>query len=154
LEDLNLSYVRDNIQLISPDAGANKNVYDLAKEFNITTEIITCSKHRDVKNSKILKTVVPYDKSKGINKKPILIIDDLCDGGFSFINIAKAIKESGWNEGKIYLLVTHGIFSKGFDELNQYFDKVYTTNSYQDIPDNYTNGIEKFKTNVKQLTVI
>ena len=28
------------------------------------------------------------------------------------------------------LFVTHGIFSKGFDDLSKYFDKIYTTNSF------------------------
>lgn len=31
------------------------------------------------------------------------------------------------------LIVTHGIFSKGFGELQQYFDAIYTTNSYKQL---------------------
>jgi len=34
---------------------------------------------------------------------------------------------------KLYLIVTHGIFSAGFDELGKYFEQIYTTNSYKDI---------------------
>ncbi len=37
---------------------------------------------------------------------------------------------------KVYLIVTHGIFSAGFAELTQYFEGIYTTNSYREIADN------------------
>ena len=62
-----------------------------------------------------------------------IIIDDICDGGRTFIGIAEAIKEQVQNP-EIYLLVTHGIFSAGYNQLMNYFDKIYTTNSYHDFP--------------------
>ena len=73
--------------------------------------------------------VFGYDEYKG---KDFIIIDDICDGGATFINIAKWFKDRTM-QNKIYLIVTHGIFSKGFGELQQYFDGIYTTNSYQDL---------------------
>ena len=36
------------------------------------------------------------------------------------------------NVGKVVLVVTHGIFSKGLDEVFKWIDKVYTTNSVTD----------------------
>jgi len=65
--------------------------------------------------------------------RDVIIIDDICDGGATFINIAKIL--TGYKEfkGKIYLIVTHGIFSKGFAELSQYFKGIYCTNSYSDL---------------------
>ena len=50
---------------------------------------------------------------------------------------------------KIYLVVSHGIFSKGFKELSQYFDGIYCTNSYRDVANDEYGEI----TNVKQLNV-
>lgn len=56
----------------------------------------------------------------------------------------------GMNEkSKIYLIVTHGIFSKGFKELNRYFDNIYCTNSYKDIANDEYGEI----TNVKQSNI-
>lgn len=144
----------DNIIIISPDAGANKKIYKLAEEIGYGGEIITCSKSRDV-DGKLTKTDVP----KISEKKDLIIIDDICDGGSTFINIAKEIKKTTSNGNyinnfnKLYLVVTHGIFSKGFEELNKYFDGIYCTNSYSDIPDYYDNGMQKFKTNIKQVNV-
>ena len=90
--------------------------------------------------------------------KDVVIVDDICDGGATFINIAKEVKNQYKNvdkhcQGKIYLIVTHGIFSKGFKELSKYFDGVYCTNSYQDIGDYVSIYGELEKTNVKQLNV-
>ena len=41
-----------------------------------------------------------------------------------------------YKKAKIYLVVTHGIFSAGFAELSRNFEHIYTTNSYRDIADN------------------
>lgn len=121
--------------LISPDAGANKKIYKIADTFDYKGPIITCSKDRD-NNGKLSKTIVPRELLQNNWFKDRIIIDDLCDGGATFINIIKEIDEQQGDRpkgGKNYLIVTHGIFSKGFSELCQYFDEIYCTNSYKDI---------------------
>ena len=119
----------DNICLVSPDAGAYKKVFDVAKWFGIN-DIITASKVRDVSTGKILKTEVPsIEKHTDVMK--YVIVDDICDGGRTFIELAKVIKEQN-SMAKIYLVVTHGIFSAGFGELNNYFERIYTTNSIKE----------------------
>jgi ribose-phosphate pyrophosphokinase len=134
LVDDALSYlIRDNeedqIVLVSPDAGAYKKVFDVAKEFDIE-KIITATKVRDLKTGQILHTEVPvYDQHDDLK---YLIVDDICDGGRTFIEIAKAIKLSRPN-AKIYLVVTHGIFSAGFAQLREYFEQIFTTNSVKDV---------------------
>lgn len=121
--------------LVSPDAGASKKIYKLAEQIGYKGDVITCSKDRDV-NGKLTKVIVPY-KPVQHNLKDIIIVDDICDGGATFINIAKEIKKvrSKYRKlnSKIYLMVTHGIFSKRFEELSQYFDGIYCTNSYSEI---------------------
>lgn len=121
----------NDIILISPDAGANKKVYKLAEQIGYKRDIITCSKSRDVEG-KLTKAIVPVKDTGPLCIKDFVIIDDICDGGATFINIAKELKKLH-SCGKIYLVVTHGIFSKGFEELDTYFTKIFTTNSYQDI---------------------
>lgn len=123
---------QSRICLVSPDAGAYKKIFDVAKEFKIDN-IITASKVRDIKTGKILRTDIPtLDQHNDIK---YVIIDDICDGGRTFIELAKAIKGSR-PTAKVYLIVTHGIFSAGFKELSQYFEGIYTTNSYRDVADN------------------
>lgn len=151
---------QNNFILVSPDAGASKKIYKIAEQIGYTGDIITCSKDRDV-DGKLSRIVVPITDNQHnmLHRGPykdFIIIDDICDGGATFINIAKKIKEyfheSGKTESKIYLIVTHGIFSKGFTELSKYFDGIYCTNSYFDLKK--SEEIQHVSQNiVKQLNV-
>lgn len=136
---------KENIILVSPDAGAYKKVFDVAKEFNIEN-IITATKVRDIKTGNILSTQLPII-SRNVKYKYV-IVDDICDGGRTFIELAKAIK-SQREAVEIYLVVTHGIFSAGFVELNKYFKGIFCTDSYRDVADDEYET----KTNVKTLKV-
>ena len=131
---------RNRVCLVSPDAGAYKKIFDVAQKFNIDN-IITASKVRDIKTGAILRTEVPtLDQHKDLK---YIIIDDICDGGRTFTELAKVMKESR-PTAKIYLVVTHGIFSAGFDELSKYFEQIYTTNSYKDIDNELVKQINIF----------
>lgn len=137
----------DNMIILSPDAGASKKIFKLASKLkeneNLDYDIFICGKDRGV-DGKINKTVVPeIDKTKDI-----VIIDDIIDGGYTFWSIAEILKKRG-HEGKIYLIVSHPIFSKGFETINKFFEKIYTTDSYQFIGD--VSGNDNTKTNVKQI---
>lgn len=125
----NKNGAQDRTALISPDAGALKKIYDIAKAFSIE-KVITAAKVRDLKSGRIVKTELPNTDWTGIEQA--VIVDDICDGGRTFNELAKAIRETGFT-GKIYLVVTHGIFSASFLELSRNFDKIFCTNSYSDI---------------------
>lgn len=124
----------DNLVIISPDAGSLKKIYPVAATLGIR-DIVVAMKHREVSTGKILSTEVPLN-SHHLTGKNFLIIDDICDGGRTFIEIAKQIKGST-PEARIYLIVTHGIFSAGFEELWKYFEHIYTTNSIRDLSEEY-----------------
>jgi ribose-phosphate pyrophosphokinase len=132
-------YVQECIQdipkldcIVIPDAGASKKVYGYVHDFSNPGkyEIIQALKVRDKETNAITGTTVLSNNLKGKN---CLIIDDICDGGATFIALAKELKKKGC--GKLYLYVTHGIFSKGLKELNSYFDVIYTTDSVFSIDD-------------------
>ena len=109
--------------LISPDGGALKKIYKVA-EFLGGIEVVECSKSRNVKTGKLSGFKVYADDLQG---KDCLIVDDICDGGGTFIGLAEELKNK--NAGKLYLAVSHGIFSKGFDDLGKSFERIFTTNS-------------------------
>jgi ribose-phosphate pyrophosphokinase len=129
-----------NLTLISPDAGALKKIFDVAAKFEIEN-VVTASKVRDMKTGDIIRTELPTMNLDGINH--IVIIDDICDGGRTFVELARAIREI--TNLPIYLVVTHGVFSAGFSELQKHFTNIFTTNSIVDRYD--TDGF------VKQLNV-
>lgn len=148
------NHFEQNTILVSPDAGASHKIYKLAEQIGYTGEIITCSKERN-KEGKVVKTIVTDDNGSLGDGKDIIIIDDICDGGATFFNIAKEIKPQIATQCKIYLIVTHGIFSKGFAELAKYFDGIYCTNSYSTLP-KWQESFGKIITDefIKQLNVL
>jgi ribose-phosphate pyrophosphokinase len=123
---------QERINLISPDSGAYKKIFDVAKFFKIP-KIITANKVRDIITGNIISTEVPVTINDA--GKTFVILDDIIDGGRTFIEIAKAIRaitdiSSVSNEPtKIYLIVTHGIFSGGYYELSKHINGVFSTNS-------------------------
>jgi len=128
-----------DFKLVSPDAGALKKIFSTAKSIGYKDKVIVAEKVRDLPTGKIIHTHVPLEGTNPTDN--FVIIDDICDGGRTFTEIAKTIKSHVWTRdeyfrGKIYLIVTHGIFSAGFEELGNYFDGIYSTNSISE-HDNY-----------------
>lgn len=111
--------------LISPDGGALKKVHKLAQYLNADS-VIECSKVRNVKTGKLSGFTVYADDLGG---KACLVVDDICDGGGTFLGLADELKAK--NAGKLILVVSHGIFSKGVDHLKEKFDEIYTTDSFK-----------------------
>jgi ribose-phosphate pyrophosphokinase len=147
----NKNDAQERICLVSPDAGAYKKIFDVAKEFGINN-IITANKVRDIKTGQIVKTEVPNLPINIYEDLKYVIIDDICDGGRTFIELAKAIKEQRPN-AKIYLVVTHGIFSSGYAQLGEYFEQIYCTNSIKDIGETEYHCLENIPTKVKQTNI-
>lgn len=114
--------------LLAPDAGATKRVNSIAKDAldnNLQCRgVIQATKHRDLKTGNITKTEV-YNIPK--DNYPIIIVDDICEGGRTFIEIAKILKNQN-PDRKIILYVTHGFFSAGLDVFDNYIDEIYTYN--------------------------
>jgi len=117
------------VKFIAPDAGANKKTSEIAAFFS-HRDFIRADKLRDLSNGNILETIVYCDDLRGID---VAICDDICDGGRTFIELAKVLKKK--NAGKIILYVTHGIFSKGVAPLfRNGIDEIWTTDSFGPLP--------------------
>ncbi len=119
--------IQTPVILVSPDAGASKKISKLSAALG-GIEVIECGKTRNVQNGQLTSFRVYADD---LQQKDYLIVDDICDGGSTFIGLAKELKSK--NAGRLYLAVSHGIFSNGLNELSQYFDRIYTTNSFRDL---------------------
>lgn len=123
-----------NMCLVAPDTGALKKVYDIKDdEFHPVIYPIVClNKRRDLVTTNILGTEIISGDPKD---RVCFIVDDICDGGRTFIESAKVLRAAGAK--KVYLFVTHGIFSAGLETLKQHLDGIVTTNSFCSIePDN------------------
>lgn len=126
--------------LVSPDAGSNKKVQHLATNNHIP--MIRADKIRDTLSGEITHTEV-FATAEQLNGTTVLIVDDICAGGRTFIELAKALKAIQPN-CTIHLFVTHGFFQFGFEDLIQagiskfittdsVIDPAYTTNNFSHV---------------------
>lgn len=119
----------NNLVLVCPDKGAYTRTLELQSFLNKTRknslDVIFCDKKRDPKNGKILGMEIIGNEN--LNGLTCFISDDICDGGATFIDLSEKLKLAG--ASSVILYVTHGIFSKGFTDLNKNIDHIYTTES-------------------------
>lgn len=120
-----IDYEQPNVCLLSPDGGALKKIYKVA-QFYGGLPVVCAQKIRDASTGKIVGVDIPEEISA---YDTVIIVDDICDGGASFIELSRAIREIK-PEIRIELSVTHGIFSKGKDVLLEHIDAVYADNDW------------------------
>lgn len=114
--------------LVSPDAGAYKKVFSLAETLN--TGLVAANKFRDNDGT------ISLNISGNCAGKDFLILDDILDGGWTFVLLSKKLKELGANSVSLY--VSHAYFSQGYDCFPD-INMIYCTNSVRDhVADNVT----------------
>jgi ribose-phosphate pyrophosphokinase len=136
--DQSFGKVIDESILVSPDAGANKKVYGVARSFN--RDFVRADKVRDTATGNIVETQV-YGLDGHSSERPLLVVDDICDGGRTFIELAKVLENHVHEHVPLYLYVTHGIFSQGYAPLLAHYDKIFVANNLQN--DRFFEVIER-----------
>ena len=133
LEMIDNVFVNNKTTLVAPDAGSEKSVFKLAQFLELP--IVQALKIRDVKTKEIIRTdFIANDED--INGKDLLIVDDICDGGRTFIQLAKEIK-SNYTPKSISLYITHGIFTYGLEQIldGGFIDHIYVANLMNQSPE-------------------
>lgn len=108
--------------IICPDKGAHNRAYDVASKNNLP--IFTGNKMREFETGKILDYTI--DLSNAPKDGMLLVVDDVCDGGGTFTYLAE---QARLPKERLALWVSHGIFSGNAQQLNNYYEKIYTSNS-------------------------
>lgn len=111
--------------LVSPDAGALKKIHASAKRLKMP--IVEAGKSRDTMTGEITGTAI-HSPHSHIDGRNMLIVDDICDGGRTFIELAKELRARGATS--VWLYVTHGIFSKKLEALKPMIDGVLCPNPW------------------------
>lgn len=111
-------FENNGYKLVAPDKGAKERYpLDFAVE---------CSKKRDVSTGKLLDFEVTEIES--VKGQDIVVVDDLCDGGGTFIGLASKLRELKPNS--LSLFVTHMVNKEGIERVVKAYDHVYYTDSY------------------------
>jgi ribose-phosphate pyrophosphokinase len=120
LEDVYAKLWMGYTGVIAPDKGATLRGWRAGDMMNLP--VAFGSKVRDVSTGALTGFAVA-DLEEGGH---YIVVDDICDGGGTFIGLGEKIKEQG---AYADLFVTHGIFSKGTDGLKKIFNNIYTTDT-------------------------
>lgn len=111
----NLAMVLTNATVVSPDAGATSKARAIAEAYSLP--LMQCSK---IRVDGAPAVVVNWGTDRPLFQSTnYLIVDDICDGGRTFQEIAKKLRVN--TSGEISLFVSHGIFT-GLDCLDKLFD--------------------------------
>jgi len=116
--------------LCFPDKGAAERYMRASSKPSIYAE-----KNRDQLTG-IITGLNIITNGQEVTGRKILIVDDICDGGMTFIKVAEALQM--FKPGQIDLAVSHGLFSKGKQVLHDAgIKEIFTTNSLLRNPDGY-----------------
>ncbi|MGB2521655.1 ribose-phosphate pyrophosphokinase-like domain-containing protein [Shewanella algae] len=99
------------------------DLHSAVSEQLLEAEVFQASKRRDPATGAILASELNAD----VAGRSLLILDDICDGGRTFIELARLLKQKG--AARVGLYVTHGLFSRGIEPLEGLIDAVFTTDS-------------------------
>lgn len=120
--------------VVSPDGGAEKRSGAVARKFGLP--LMHGWKVRDTSTGALSAFgIEPFGKPGD----HVMVVDDICDGGGTFIGLAAKLKERGITAD---LWVSHGLFTKGTRVLLDHFVRVYCTDSLAlDRPGTYVNDV-------------
>lgn len=119
-------HVFEGKTLVAPDVGASKKIERLAMMIG-EKGYIQGFKHRDLATGNLSGFGFTGDV-EGLN---LIIVDDICVAGGTFLGLAKELNEAGANT--VDLFVTHGVFSQGIHKLlDNGINRLYTTDSIID----------------------
>lgn len=120
--------------VIAPDKGAHDRAKRVGDMLGVPTYF--ASKTRDFATGKLSGFQPPKEfyewGSEGATSRlatpgNYLVVDDICDGGGTFMGLAGALRIPREN---LDLWVTHGVFSGQAEKLNEYYGNIYTTDSH------------------------
>lgn len=137
----------DKTWIVFPDKGA-ANRYDYYKYPNV----IICEKTRNFATGAIESVKVETSSNTFITKeiKPnLIVIDDLCSYGGTFIKVLEAIeKHPDINFDEAWLIVTHAEKAMEEGKILEKYDKVFCTDSISVPAESKDMTVEKFTEDV------
>lgn len=105
--------------LVIPDQGSTNKINKLASIVQ-NLGVVHCAKVRDPVTGRLSGTHIPEMQRFSADA---VIADDICDGGGTFIMLAEKLRP--YTEGKIILVVSHGMFTKGLSVFENVIDEVW-----------------------------
>ncbi len=122
------------VWFVAPDKGARTRTAAAATALSRPDRpigVVYCEKVRDPVTGKLQGFRVSDDSPHALGSDPlVVIVDDICDGGGTFLGVAQALR-THHGPVPLHLWTSHGIHSKGLDELATAFTTIGCTDSFR-----------------------
>jgi ribose-phosphate pyrophosphokinase len=106
---------------VAPDKGAQTR-------YNLNFGIV-CQKIRDVETGKLIDFSV-HGMGPAAEGRKLYLVDDLCDGGGTFVGLAPKLRALKPKE--LNIIITHAIQLSGIEKLAVAYDKVVISDTFKD----------------------
>lgn len=123
----NSYFDQDITDILIPDKGAVERANLFAAFHFPMSRRIRCEKTRTFNTGHITSYDILADT---LPEGKYLVVDDICDGGATFLALADEFWKKAGPHTELQLYVSHGIFSKGYAQLEKVYSKIYTTDSF------------------------
>ncbi|MCX7911207.1 MAG: ribose-phosphate diphosphokinase, partial [Endomicrobia bacterium] len=113
---------RDNVVVVSPDAGGVERARAFAKRLNSSLAIV--DKRRPSPNQAEVLNIIG-----DVKNKIAIVFDDIIDTGGTMIKVVERLKKEGAE--KVYAVCTHAVLSMGAEKKieNSFVEKLLVTNT-------------------------
>lgn len=126
-KDLPIKIKPDVVGIIAPDEGAAERAESYRAAFYPRAELVQCYKRRDPTTGRLSGYEMPHLTAMG----RYIIVDDICDGGGTFnLLVDEFIEDEYGQQSQLELFVSHGIFSKGLENISSVIEHITTTDSW------------------------
>lgn len=129
--DLSHNFASNYKYIVAPDKGARPRAEAFRNAHFPNATMLYAEKTRDFNTGKIIG--YEFVDSEVVKDGTVLVVDDICDGGRTFIELANAFNQKWGKQGFVSpldLYVSHGIFSKTPEVLEDHYRHIYTTDSF------------------------
>lgn len=153
------------IEYVYPDAGAFERYYKNYKHKGfpffgydnvslpyVSDSYIKCTKKRNLKTNELSDFEISTESVLDLSVNTLVVKDDLCDGGGTFMGIGKLLRSRYNNffsmkHNKLVLCVTHMIQgNNAIPKLLDIYDEIWFTNSYKEWNiDDFSNFKDRIK---------
>jgi ribose-phosphate pyrophosphokinase len=136
--------------IVAPDAGATHRAELIANFYKLrgkSSIVIQCIKHRSAMNE--IETLVLDETTFLPNDSNFLVVDDICDGGATFVKVAEAILAQH-KPKSLNLFVSTFIQGSAMEKLkNAGYNDVLAFNSFESVLDVLTSPSNQYNLNNK-----
>lgn len=116
---------KEHLMVISPDEGAMHRAVYFSNVLGVDMGMFY--KRRDYSTVVDGKNPIVAHEFLGddVAGKDVIIIDDMISSGESMLDVAKQLKDR--NAGRVIVCTTFGLFTNGFEQFDEYYEKGYIT---------------------------